>query len=213
LASAFLTGRVWILATQAGMARPRHGAGPGGARALADQSVNRELNDPSEVQPTAKRTSVTVRSPRHSSPWPARSGASSGSCRASPRRQHESCGRYGPATRRPCAPAPEHPAAWRSRGPSGHGPGAAGRGPPTSHDHHPTALGGAGVGAVEAWLLERADRRGHAPSTAAGRTIRVLPRPRLPHRCPSTRPAGGSADWPTEALNHSHEHHHLRLDH
>jgi hypothetical protein len=27
------------------------------------------------------------------------------------------------------------------------------------------------------------------------------------------RPAAGSADWPTEALNHSHEHHHLRLDH
>jgi hypothetical protein len=47
--------------------------------------------------------------------------------------------------------------------------------------------------------------------TAAGRTIRVLPR--LPHRCPSTRPAAGSADWPTEALNHSHEHHHVRLDH
>jgi hypothetical protein len=41
-------------------------AGPGGARALADQSVNRELNDPSEVQPTAKQTSVTVRSPRSS---------------------------------------------------------------------------------------------------------------------------------------------------
>ena len=43
-------------------------AGLGGARALADQSVNRELNDPSEVQPTAKQTSVTVRSPRRSSP-------------------------------------------------------------------------------------------------------------------------------------------------
>jgi len=43
-------------------------AGLGGARALADQSVNRELNDPSEVQPTAKQISVTVRSPRRSSP-------------------------------------------------------------------------------------------------------------------------------------------------
>src|SRR4029453_659319 len=42
------------------------GGGRGGARALAAQSVNRELNDPSEVQPTAKQTSVTVRSPRRS---------------------------------------------------------------------------------------------------------------------------------------------------
>jgi hypothetical protein len=30
-------------------------------------SVNRELNDPSDVQPTSMHTSVTVRSPRRSS--------------------------------------------------------------------------------------------------------------------------------------------------
>jgi len=42
-------------------------AGPVGVLGLAGQSVNRELNDPSEVQPTAMQTSVTVRSPRRSS--------------------------------------------------------------------------------------------------------------------------------------------------
>ena len=41
-------------------------AGPVGAHSPTS-SVNRELNDPSEVQPTAKQTSVTVRSPRRSS--------------------------------------------------------------------------------------------------------------------------------------------------
>jgi hypothetical protein len=42
-------------------------AGPVGARAVADQLGDRELNDPSKVQPTANQTSVTRRSPRRSS--------------------------------------------------------------------------------------------------------------------------------------------------
>ena len=42
-------------------------AGPVELGLSPTSSVNRELNDPSEVQPTAKQTSVTVRSPRRSS--------------------------------------------------------------------------------------------------------------------------------------------------
>ena len=67
-ASPFLTGRVWILATQAGMAAPSSWRRARYALGLSPtSSVKRELNDPSEVQPTSKQTSVTVRSPRRSS--------------------------------------------------------------------------------------------------------------------------------------------------
>src|SRR5215470_13507039 len=34
------------------------------ARALPDKLANRELNDPSDVQPTSKQTSVTLMSPK-----------------------------------------------------------------------------------------------------------------------------------------------------
>ena len=67
-ASPFLTGRVWILAMQAGMAAPSSWRRARYELGLSPtSSVNRELNDPSDVQPTAKQTSVTVRSPRRSS--------------------------------------------------------------------------------------------------------------------------------------------------
>ena len=42
-------------------------AGPVWLGLSPTSSVNRELNDPSDVQPTSKQTSVTVRSPRRSS--------------------------------------------------------------------------------------------------------------------------------------------------
>ena len=56
------------LATQAGTVAAARGRGPGRRSGVSPtSSVNRALNEPSEVQPTAMQTSVTDRSPRRSS--------------------------------------------------------------------------------------------------------------------------------------------------
>ena len=68
LASPFLIGRVWILATHGGIAAPSSWGRARYALGLSPtSSVKRELNEPSDTQPTSKQTSVTVRSPRRSS--------------------------------------------------------------------------------------------------------------------------------------------------
>ena len=60
--------RVWSLATQARDSGALVvAAGPVGAQALPDQLGEPRAERPREVQPTAKQTSVTVRSPRRSS--------------------------------------------------------------------------------------------------------------------------------------------------
>ena len=88
-----------IFATQAGIAVDRVVLAARYALGVSPTiSVNRELNEPSEVQPTAMHASVTLHRRRAAAPSPARSGASSGSCRASRRRRRGTAARSAPAT-------------------------------------------------------------------------------------------------------------------
>src|SRR5229473_1372746 len=64
----FLTGLVKILAKHAGTPSPQSWLRARYELGLSPtSSVKRELNEPSEEQPTAKQTSVTLKSPRRSS--------------------------------------------------------------------------------------------------------------------------------------------------